>query len=205
MILLLHKGHATIVRELETRDAREYLGRLVCPVNWSGAAKTNEVGIPWAADNRAFVDFQPGKYSLMLAGISGLTPIFVTAPDVVGDAKATDILWRFWAPIIEAHDLAPAYVAQDGFERIPHNARAVFIGGTDEFKLGAEGRRACKEAHRRGLWLHMGRVNGIGRIGYANELGVDSIDGTQWSRFTNIYLTGGLAACSAPRPERLWA
>jgi hypothetical protein len=49
----------------------------------------------------------------------------------------------------------------------------------------------------------MGRVNSLRRLGYAASIGCDSIDGTQWVRFRNTYLTSGLPACAAGAQLRL--
>ena len=54
----------------------------------------------------------------------------------------------------------------------------LFIGGADDFKEGPLVSDACREAKRRGKWVHMGRVNGLRRLRVAQEFGVDSVDGT---------------------------
>ena len=61
--------------------------------------------------------------------------LFVTMPDVVGDAVATLAAFVRLRPRFLGWPLA--YVAQDGSEDLsfPHGARAVFIGGSTEWKL----------------------------------------------------------------------
>ena len=54
----------------------------------------------------------------------------------------------------------------------------LFVGGQDAFKEGVGVRDACREARRRGKWVHMGRVNGLRRLLIALDFGVDSVDGT---------------------------
>lgn len=206
MILLLHKAHATIIRLREETDSHAHLGRLVCPANYGKAAESVAAGLDVAADNRAFVGFDDGMYSRMLNALEGVPVLWVTVPDVVGDAQATLYLWEHYELELLKRDLAPAFVAQDGLDpaEIPSEAQCLFVGGTDAYKFSADAEAAVREAKRRGLWVHVGRVNSTRRIGWAKELGADSIDGTQWSRFTSIYLNGGLAACSAPTPSRLF-
>ena len=57
----------------------------------------------------------------------------------------------------------------------------LFIGGTDEFKLGPDAEAIGREAKDRGKWLHMGRVNSIKRLRIAKRMGCDSVDGTYLS------------------------
>jgi hypothetical protein len=59
----------------------------------------------------------------------------------------------------------------------------IFIGGSTAFKLGAEAARIVVEAHLLRKWVHMGRVNTQRRLQYAAAIGVDSVDGSGWSRF----------------------
>ena len=54
----------------------------------------------------------------------------------------------------------------------------LFIGGRDDFKEGPLVREACREARRKGKWVHMGRVNSLRRMRIALDFGVDSVDGT---------------------------
>lgn len=46
-----------------------------------------------------------------------------------------------------------------------------------------------KRAKQRGLWIHMGRVNGSRRTKYAAALGCDSVDGSSTARFMQDKLT----------------
>jgi len=58
----------------------------------------------------------------------------------------------------------------------------VFVGGTDEFKLGPAAAELAREARRRGLHVHWGRVNSRKRIRYIAETGAaDSFDGSPWA------------------------
>ena len=104
--------------------------------------------------------------------------LFAVVPDAVGDAQRTNELWAQYAGAVISRDYRAAYVAQNGCERIPASATAVFIGGDTAWKLGPEVRRLIGVAHRRGLWVHMGRVNSLRRLRYAADLGCHSADGT---------------------------
>lgn len=111
--------------------------------------------------------------------------LFLPAPDVVGNAKAT--LARAGAlREIKAAGFHPAYVAQDGSERIPppwDDLDCLFIGGSTAWKLSEMARLLVAEAKRRGKWVHMGRVNSFRRLALAARWGCDSADGT-YLRFT---------------------
>jgi hypothetical protein len=86
-------------------------------------------------------------------------------------------------------------VAQDGLTvaAVPWAAiDALFIGGTTDWKLGAEARDLAGYAQTRGTWVHMGRVNSRRRLHYAERIGCSSVDGTAFSRWPDIKLTKGL-------------
>jgi hypothetical protein len=63
---------------------------------------------------------------------------------------------------------------------------ALFIGGTDDFKLGKHGAACVKAAKALGKWCHVGRVNTPGRLEYFEELGADSCDGTGLARYSHM-------------------
>jgi hypothetical protein len=198
MLLLITHGHPTIVRFDDP-----HLGRLVQPRHYSSIEETARSGTPWAADNDAYNGgFDEDAYRQMLERLHGLPGcVFVAAPDVVGDAEVTYRLWEEWGWALARYELPPAYVLQDGLEDWPvpwgQGVRAVFIGGTTEFKLGEVAREVAAEAKRRGLWVHMGRVNSLRRIRYANAIGCDSVDGSKYARWTDTRLPLGLAAIKA--------
>ena len=150
---------------------------------------------PWAADNDAFSKWDADKYREMLERIRGRKGmIFVTAPDVVGDALATWRLFEKWWD--ELNGLPIAYIGQDGHDFSPpwDFMSALFIGGTTKWKLGKQAANLIREAKERGKWVHMGRVNSYERTRYARWLGCDSIDGTQFSWFRDAKLPAALNA-----------
>jgi hypothetical protein len=132
----------------------------------------------------------------MLEKIDGLPGcLFVTAPDVVGDAQATDDLWEVWSHVIHMTSLPAAYVAQDGCTKIPDNADVLFIGGTTEFKMSDSAAELVRDFDG---WTHMGRVNSWRRLEYAMSLGIDSVDGTSFSMFTDRWLPKFSEMASSP-------
>lgn len=148
-----------------------------------GNARPENVAI-WCADNGCFgKGFDPDVW---FAWLESHVPFagscrFATAPDVVGDAVATLERAQPWLPRIRALGYPAAFVAQDGIETIAvpwDEFDALFIGGSTEFKLGAIMRSYAHEAKDREKWLHMGRVNSLRRLRYAEAIGCDSVDGT---------------------------
>lgn len=156
----------------------------------------------WAIDNGAFGKARRGTpwsdldTQLYLRYLRKVTQevdtgpvLFATAPDVLtfvdgaprGDAAATWERGVAVMPKIRALGLPVALVAQDGFLATPLDWDAfdvVFLGGSDLFKLGTEGREVAAVAKEHGKWLHMGRVNSYKRLAYAQSIGCDSADGT---------------------------
>lgn len=142
--------------------------------------------VNWCADNGCFGQGYPGDEA-WFAWLASFTPEqiarcrFAVAPDVVGDAWATQTRSMPWLPRVRALGYRVAYVAQDGAraDRLPWgHFDALFVGGTTSWKLGATARALVFEAKRRGLWVHMGRVNSERRLRYADTIGCDSADGT---------------------------
>lgn len=83
-------------------------------------------------------------------------------------------------PRIRALGFPAALVAQNGLEnmKVPWNDLDVlFIGGDTNWKLGIQAAMLSREAVLRGKRVHMGRVNGIGRLRHAKAIGCSSADG----------------------------
>jgi hypothetical protein len=141
-------------------------------------------GQKWAADNGRYASphkYTDAKYLAWLRRHDAESCLFATAPDVVGDAVTTLLLSApMYAPI-RALGYPVALVAQDGLEHLDvpwHDIDALFIGGTTDWKLGPGAADLAREARRRGKWVHMGRVNSLRRMRYAESIGCDSADGT---------------------------
>lgn len=140
-------------------------------------------GKPYGLDNGCFSRFQEKKWRKLLQEAEENKPVFVCLPDVVGDARRTLDLFNVFKPLTAG--LPRALVLQDGIGQfeIPWNdIDAVFVGGSDEFKISQEAINACRVAKMLGKWVHVGRVNSEGRVKNWLELG-DSLDGSGISRF----------------------
>lgn len=202
MIVLVHSAPRT----LESYRSK-HLGVLCSPRRVYSAREGIETW-NWAADNDAYSDWNPDLYRRMLEVIWGMKGcLFVTAPDVVGDAERTLELFEEWYDDLSAVLQPLALVAQDGLtnEQVPWaSIDALFVGGSDEFKMGEEAAALVAEARLRGKWVHMGRVNTQRRMRYAKALRCDSIDGTSLSWFRDTYLPGALVHAAQP-PQMLLA
>lgn len=161
--------------------SRDELGMISTP------AQNNSIrpGWQWVADNGCFGKGYPGdvEYLRWLAERQSLaaTCWFATAPDVVGDAKATLKRSAPFMPVIRALGFPVALVGQDELENLPVPWGAFdvfFIGGSTEWKLSPAAAGLAAEANARGKSVHMGRVNTKNRLQYAESIGCDSCDGT---------------------------
>ena len=140
-------------------------------------------GVTWVADNGCFgKHFDVNRwYRWLKNNADGAADCqFATAPDVVGDHEATLKRSLPWLPKIRELGFPAALVIQDGatIDTIPWDEfDAAFIGGTTEFKLGETALEICREARRRGKWVHIGRVNSRRRYMRFTSV-ADSVDGT---------------------------
>jgi hypothetical protein len=143
----------------------------------------------WAADNGCFGKGYPGDVKwlrwLQRHSKHSARCLFATAPDVLGDAKATLERSAEFLPMIRALGYPAALVAQDGLEDfdIPWDEFDVlFIGGTDNWKLGPPAAAVTRAAILHGKQVHMGRVNSGRRWARAEIMGCASVDGTFLAR-----------------------
>lgn len=140
----------------------------------------------WAADTGCFA--APDKHDddrylawLRKHAHAASRCLFATAPDVVGDGVAT--LSRA-VPMLSrvcAEGYPAALVAQDGMEHLSipwQEFDVLFIGGTTAWKLGEGARQLVDQARFHGKFVHMGRVNSLKRLRYADQIGCHSADGT---------------------------
>ena len=144
---------------------------------------TRPPGVTWCADNGCFgkKPFDENRWFTWLQSHTDIEYcVFATAPDVVGDHDATLVRSVPWLPRIRGLGYPAAFVAQDGATPtvIPWGeCDVVFIGGTDTFKLGGDAIDIAVEARRRGMWVHIGRVNSRQRFLRFTAI-ADSADGT---------------------------
>lgn len=167
------------------RGHPKHFGYFVQPRTYYRNQIMRDERVRWGMDNDAYNGF---SHSRFMAALDHLLPyqcrcIFVTCPDYVGDHTITLALWREWRPRIAEMGYPVAFVAQDGLllNQVPwHEMDALFVGGTNQFK-DMDSRESILEAKRRGLWVHVGRVNDSPRrLRYCLQMGVDSIDGTAY-------------------------
>lgn len=143
----------------------------------------------FAIDNGAYANFNPKAYRSLLAREEPRMRLcrFVCVPDIVGSARRTcEVFHRWYGELCE---WPLAFVCQDGQESLDipwDEVAAVFIGGTDDWKLGPHGIACIKAAQALEKWVHVGRVNTPARFEHCERLGVDSIDGTGLSRYTHM-------------------
>jgi hypothetical protein len=175
-------------------------GRLGCITTPKQGNRIPE-GAPWCADNGKFGKGWPGAvgwFSWLTKKVDDYGTercLFATAPDVInkqpdgsviGDPRLTLIESRPWLPKIRSLGIPAAFVAQDECVSrglIPWGEFDVlFLGGSNEFKLGPEGAAAVGMALDRGLRVHAGRVNSCKRMKYVLELGCSTSDGTFLTR-----------------------
>jgi hypothetical protein len=171
-------------------------------------------GALWAADNGGFtktVPFDLDRYLRWLWGRRSAAErcLFATAPDTVGDADQTWQRSRHLLPCLRALGYKAALVAQDGWrsDEVDWTAfDALFIGGTDRFKLGEPAYALIAEARHRGKWVHCGRVNSLRRFRVMADAGCDSADGTflAFGPATNLPQVQGWLSSVAVQPS-LWS
>ena len=110
--------------------------------------------------------------------------VFVAIPDKVGDHLTTLSMWSDYHQMADGY--IKAFVAQDGFDELPSNAEAVFIGGTDDFKNSSDCECLVKSALSNGLHVHIGRVNTIDRFDRFDKMGADTCDGSGISMYDHM-------------------
>lgn len=188
MILLVSGAHTAMRKYADPR-----LGWLLTPSNGTSISTVLASGSYWAADNDCFVALDKARYVRMLRRIASAPDtkrlLFVTVPDVVADARATLLRFRLWYPVVRYFGLPAAFVAQDGqtVDAVPwHAIRALFIGGSTQFKLNAGA--LVQAAKERDKWVHVGRVSTLRRVELVGALGADSIDGTIFSRMPDKFI-----------------
>lgn len=185
-----------------TRNAhRADLGLLVTPA--SSVHRQIDRYPFYGADNGLYVEtkagrpFDPDRWLTWLDRLPRESCLFAALPDVlewhaddagrlypVGNMAATLERSARYANAVKRLGFPAALVAQDGLkslDQIPESIRpdAIFVGGSDDYKLGPDAARLTREAREAGLWVHVGRVNSLKRLRYAlTNMEADSADGT---------------------------
>lgn len=141
-----------------------------------------DAGALWMMDNNEFAGGFDAKlwYSALIKYLPyQSTCLGIPIRDKVGDALETIRLFSRYYQSVKDLGYKVAFVSQDGItpEITPWDYFDVlFVGGSDEHKLGIEAITMIAEAKGRGKWVHIGRVNSSKRI---KEFWMaDSVDGT---------------------------
>jgi len=142
-------------------------------------------GVPYGLDNGCFSKFEKTAWLRLVSQAKESKPVFVTMPDIVGDARRTREMFDYFED--EVQGLPLALVLQDGIANVDipwKRMDAVFVGGSDQFKIAPEAFAACKAAKMMGKWVHVGRVNTVERLSNWIDI-ADSIDGTGFIKDKN--------------------
>jgi len=143
-------------------------------------------GQPYGLDNGCFTTFYESRWLKLLGDARNNEPKFVCLPDVVGDARRTLELFHKFTTVTAG--LPRALVLQDGIGGLPipwGEIDAVFVGGSDAFKISPEAIAVCKTARILKKWVHVGRVNTFARAVNWLHLG-DSLDGSGISKYDHM-------------------
>jgi len=144
-------------------------------------------GVPYGLDNGCFKRFDQKTWERMLDDcFEQKMPKFACLPDIVGNAQRTIELFHEFE--LRTNGIPRALVLQDGINNITINwskISAVFVGGTDAFKISPEVFETCKAAKMLGKWIHVGRVNTIQRLAHWIDI-ADSIDGSGISKYDHM-------------------
>jgi hypothetical protein len=157
------------------------LGHLYSPGSQTGPFHY----LPYALDNGAFISFLHGhkfdvdawKRLLDWAALSGQSPLWALAPDVVSKKAETLELWDKLKIEITQRGFRTSFALQDGMrpDEIPHSD-FYFLGGSTEWKLETLNSWCTLFPNR----VHVGRVNTFTRLMKAYRAGACSVDGTGW-------------------------
>jgi len=148
----------------------------------------------FAIDNGAYSRFDRAAFLRLLTRETDAKRLcrFVVVPDVVASARRTLEVFHHWRSLPILHGWPLALAIQDGQESLPipwDSIDAIFVGGSTAWKMSRYAVQIIQAARALGKWVHIGRVNSPGRFEYfAQQVGIDSIDGTGLSRYTHMRL-----------------
>jgi hypothetical protein len=194
---IMVSGNTRAVEEAARRGYADVLGVLVQPHQHNHRGFGPATGLHTVFDNAAFSNPDARAFwNLMVDGwdLAGAID-WIACPDVVCCHGMTLVQWHAFRAELEYEigcvPVPLAFVLQNGveddLESVPwDDAAAVFLGGDDDFKLGAAGRVCARESQKRGKPLHVGRVNSVSRLLYCRDvLNAASCDGRNWSAFSS--------------------
>lgn len=160
-------------------------GQLLTPLT-----RNSDAGGDYGIDNGAFSGFPKDAWLSLLERQSAEVGrcLFVALPDVVGAARRTLEAFDHWSQIINSR-WPLALVAQDGIEDldIPWRLmKAVFIGGSTEWKMSNAAADVVRCGVIMGRHVHVGRINTPERWIHFDKLGADTCDGSGVSRYDHM-------------------
>ena len=107
-----------------------------------------------------------------------LKPLWALVPDVVADMDRTMEMFYEWLPKVQEYGFPIAFAVQDGmtYKDVPPEARVVFVGGTLKWKY----RNISQFVDN--FPTHVGRINTYDKLCQLADMGVESVDGSGWTR-----------------------
>lgn len=175
---------------------------------------------PYALDNGAFSCWEPKTNTfddfkwaaverqwqqlIVWAQCAAIKPLWAIVPDVPGNAARTFEKWEQFAPTMP---FPKALAVQDGMEpsdvhTLEHLPDVIAVGGSTEWKWETVERWAANFPR-----VHLLRCNSPARLYDLERIGVESTDGTGWSRGDRKQTSGleGWARSKAsPVCDPLW-
>ena len=159
-------------------------GQLITPLT----SYSNYGGV-FAIDNGAYSEFDAKGFARILdrEQLNKTKCLFVTVPDVVGNARRTLEIWQHRHKYAGGWPMA--LVAQDGIEdmEIPWaDLSCIFVGGRDPWKDSLAVADIVKTGKILGKHVHVGRVNTLKRFIHFDTLGADTCDGSGIAKYDHM-------------------
>lgn len=191
--MLIYTGNAT-GKDLDVM-AELGIGVMVCTTP-KGTINNRWKDFPLALDNGAFGCWRRGfpfmrkafEKTIENCYSAGFSLNFIVCPDLVARGRESLDFSYEWAlgELLSCNKLALA--VQDGMteqmvsDRYPERRFShIFIGGTPEWKWRTAA-SWVEFAHSRSMECHIGRCGTLERLRYAEEIGADSVDSTNFVR-----------------------
>ena len=189
--------------KLATIKSELVAGQLLTPLTNYQNAK----GV-FAVDNGAFSGFDSSAFERLLSRNEKHNQkcLFVTVPDIVGNARRTRELYfhytqkEFMKPWTEKW----AFVLQDGMEDFAiewYAMRYLFVGGTNAFKDSNAAYDIVKTAKALDVPVHVGRVNTFKRYETYAAFGADTCDGSGIAKYDWMLKQIEEKLAAKPQPE----
>lgn len=181
MMKFLIDGHKNRVELRQSQWFDGVVGQLLTPLTrYRRGADT------FAIDNGCFTSFREKEFISLLKREYEFrdNALFVCAPDKVGCHKTTLKMYENYHHLCAGFKIA--FVAQDGYDGMPDEVDALFIGGTNAFKDSQLAADAVADALNKNKHVHIGRINTAPRFLKFNKLGAHTCDGSGVSRYDHM-------------------